>query len=207
MSRVAVVGGGGHAKVVIDLLRCNGHEVVACLDAPLTGQWVNGVEVIGGEDEYLPRLHAGGVDGVFVALGDNRLRKKVVGRIRSLGLEFVTAVGRSAFVSPSVKIGVGCAIMEGAVVNADAVLGDFAIVNTNASIDHDCVVGHYAHVAPGAVLAGCVTLGDSGFLGAGARVIPGITIAAAAVVGAGATVVRDIHAAGVWVGMPAQQIK
>lgn len=206
MSRVAVVGGGGHAKVVIDLLRAGGHDVVACLDAPLVGQRINGVPVLGGEDEYLPRLQAEGVNDVFVALGENRLRRKVVARIQQLGMRFVSAIGRSAVLSPSAKIGVGCAIMEGAIVNADAIIGDFAIINTNASVDHDCVVENFCHVAPGSVLAGCVRLGEGVFLGAGSRVIPGINIAAGIIVGAGAAVVRDIEDAGVWVGVPARQI-
>ncbi|MBB3834814.1 UDP-perosamine 4-acetyltransferase [Xanthomonas arboricola] len=206
MSRVAVVGGGGHAKVVIDLLRAGGHEVVACLDAALTGQQVSGVPVLGGEDEYLPRLQADGINDVFVALGENRLRRKVVARIQHLGMRFVSAIGGSAVLSPSAKIGAGCAIMEGAIVNADAVIGDFAIINTNASVDHDCVVGSFCHIAPGSVLAGCVRLGEGVFLGAGARVIPGIGIASDVIVGAGAAVVRDIDEAGVWVGVPVRQI-
>lgn len=206
MSRVAVIGAGGHAKVIIDLLRCSGHDVVACLDAGREGQTVNGVPVLGDERVVLPQLMAQGVDAAFVALGDNRLRQKVVAGIAALGLEMVSAIGRSAVISPSARVGRGCAIMEGAVINADARIGDFAIINTNASIDHDCVVGPYSHVAPGSALAGGVDVGATVFLGAGSRVIPGIKIIDGAVVGAGAVVVRDIGSTGTWVGVPARQI-
>ncbi|MCU1162837.1 NeuD/PglB/VioB family sugar acetyltransferase [Stenotrophomonas maltophilia] len=207
MSKVAVIGAGGHAKVIIDLLRGGGHDVVACLDAGRVGQIVNGVPVLGDERVELPRLKEQGVDAVFVALGDNRLRQKVVAAIAAAGLEMIPAVGRSAVIAPSARIGRGCAIMEGAILNADAVVHDFAIINTNVSVDHDCVVGAFAHIAPGSTLAGGVEVGSSVFLGAGTRVIPGIKIADGAVVGAGGVVVRDVGSAGTWVGVPARQIK
>lgn len=207
MSRVAVIGAGGHAKVIIDLLRSGGHEVVACLDAGRVGQVVNGVPVLGDERVELPRLIEQGVDAAFVALGDNRLRQKVAVGVAALGLEMVSAIGRSAVISPSARLGQGCAIMEGAILNADVVIGNFAIINTNASVDHDGVVGAFAHIAPGSALAGGVEVGAGAFLGAGTRVIPGIKIADGAIVGAGGVVVRDIGSTGTWVGVPARQIK
>lgn len=206
MSRVAVIGAGGHAKVIIDLLRGSGHEVVACLDAGREGQTVCGIPVLGDEQIVLPELAAKGVDAVFVALGDNRLRQKIVARVAGMGFEMISAIGRSAVISPSATIGAGCAIMEGAIVNADSRIGNFAIINTNASVDHDCVVGDFTHIAPGSVLAGGVNVGREVFLGAGTRVIPGITVKEGSVVGAGAVVVRNIDTAGTWVGLPAKQI-
>ncbi len=206
MSRVAVIGAGGHAKVIIDLLRSGGHEVVACLDVGREGQTVCGVPVLGDERTVLPELARQGVDAVFVALGDNRLRQKVVASVSEMGFNMISAIGRSAVISPSATIGAGCAIMEGAIVNADSRIGNFAIINTNASVDHDCVVGDFAHVAPGSVLAGGVQVGQAVFLGAGTRVIPGLTIMEGCVVGAGAVVVRSIDSPGTWVGLPAKPI-
>lgn len=206
MTRVAVIGAGGHAKVIIDLLRAGGHDVVACLDAGREGQTLGGTPVLGHEMLVLPELASQGVRGVFIALGDNRLRQKVAAAVEALGLEMISAIGKSAVISPSARVGKGCAVMEGAVINADANIGDFAIINTNASIDHDCNIGAYAHVAPGSALAGAVQLGDSVFMGVGSRAIPGVTIAAGAVVGAGAVVVRDIDTPGTWVGVPARKI-
>lgn len=206
MSKVAVIGAGGHAKVIIDLLRASGHEVAACLDAAKKGSTVNGVQILGGEEEELPGLIERGVDAAFIAFGDGALRRKVESRIAPFGLQLVNAIGRSAVISPSVKLGCGIAVMEGAVINADASVADLAIINTNASVDHDCVIGAFSHVAPGCALAGGVVVGDGAFLGAGTRVIPGVSIAAGAVIGAGSVVVRNVDMPGTWVGVPARQI-
>lgn len=205
--RVVVLGAGAHATVVADLLRVSGWEIVGCTDRDPTPRVVNGMNVLGAEEDVLPVLRAAGVEKAFVALGDNRLRQKVAAQAEAAGFDFVKAIGRSAVISPSATIGHGCAVMEGAVINAGAGVGAFAIVNTNASVDHDCVIGSFVHIAPGSALAGGVRVGDGAFLGVGTRVIPQVEIAPGAVVGAGAVVTRSLESAGTWVGVPAKLIK
>lgn len=206
MQKVVVIGAGGHAKVVIDLLRASGFDVVACADPSAEAAQINGVPVVGDEMEVLPGFYEQGVRHAFVALGDNRLRQRVAEKVRGLGFQFVNAIGKSAVLSQSVRLGTGCAIMEGAVVNADTQVDDFAIINTNASVDHDCSIGRYAHVAPGCAIAGVVKIGDRAFIGVGARVIPNVRICEDVIVGAGAAVVRDIDIPATWVGVPARII-
>ncbi|MEO6376629.1 MAG: hexapeptide transferase, partial [Caulobacteraceae bacterium] len=130
---VVVVGAGGHAKVVIELIRAEGrYEVVALLDADTTPRQVLGVEVVG-DDDALPRLRVDGIANAFIALGGNALRLKVGGRARAAGFELVNAISPMAVISPTARIGAGVAVMAGAVINAEARVEDFAIVNTNAS--------------------------------------------------------------------------
>lgn len=199
---VLVIGAGGHAKVCIELLRAMGHEVgwaigadheLACLD----------VEVLCGDDN-IAKAHAAGVRRAFIAIGDNRRRFALAEALRPLDFEWVTAISPRACVSPTARLGRGVAVMAGAVINAEACIGDFAIVNTNCSIDHDCIIGAGAHVAPGTALAGRVNVGETAFLGVGSRVIPNITIGAGSIVGAGATVIRNVCANRKVVGTPAR---
>lgn len=204
---VVVVGAGGHAKVVIELIRSQGHyEVAALLDADATPRRVLGVEVVG-DDDALPRLRSDGIANAFIALGGNALRLKVAGRARSLGFQLVNAISPSAAVSPTARLGAGVAVMAGAVINAEARVDDLAIVNTNASIDHDCVLGEACHVAPGCALAGGVTVGRLAFLGIGTVAIPGVRIGEGAELGAGACVVKDIPAGVRALGVPARTVE
>lgn len=201
---IIVLGAGGHAKVVVELLRASGRTVAGLLDADPTPRTVAGAEVLG-DDLLLPRLRAEGVADAFVALGDNRLRGDVARRAAAQGFSLVNAVSPQAVLSPSARLGVGIAVMAGAVVNAEATIGDLAIVNTGAVLDHDVRIGEAAHVAPGCALAGAVTVGARAFLGVGCSVIPGVTIGEDAVVGAGAVVVRDVPSGAVAVGVPAHR--
>jgi UDP-perosamine 4-acetyltransferase len=200
---VVIIGGGGHAKVVIESLRASGQAVAAIVDADPTPREVLGVPVIG-DDLKLSELRGQGLSALFVAIGDNRLRETLGRRARGLGFSLVNAIHPSAIVSPTARLGEGVAVMAGVAINADSQVGDLAIINTGAIVDHDCRLGAACHLGPASALAGGVTLGQRAFLGVGARVIPGVTIGDDAIVGAGGVVVRDLPAAVLAVGVPAQ---
>lgn len=200
---VVIIGGGGHAKVIIESLRAAGETVAAIVDADPTPREVLGVPVVG-DDLILPKLKEQGLSRLFVAIGDNRLREKLGGKARELGFALVNAIHPSAVISPSAKLGEGVAVMAGAVINAGARIEDLAIVNTGAVVDHDCRLGAACHLGPASALAGGVSIGPRTFLGVGARAIPGVTIGADTIVGAGGVVVRDLPDAVLAMGVPAK---
>lgn len=205
--KAVILGAGGHAKVVIDILRESGTlELAGCLHQGGAGHAVSGIPVLG-DDSLLPALLAGGTRHIFVALGDNALRLRMIDYVLSLGFTLLTAVSRHAVLSPSVEVGAGAAVMPGAVINADSLVGEGAIVNTGATVDHDCVLGRMSHVGPGSSLAGNVRIGAGSFLGTGTRVIPRIQIGEWSVTGAGAVVVADIPDRVLSVGVPARIVK
>jgi len=203
---LVIIGGGGHAKVVIDILQDAGVPLCCCVVADREVKEVLGVPVVG-DDSVLPRLFADGIRSAMVAVGDNRKRMEITHAVRTLGFRLANAISPRAVVSRSVRLGAGIAIMPGAVVNAGSQIGDGAIINTGATVDHDCVIGAYAHVAPGTNLAGKVRLGEGAFLGVGSRAIPGITVGAWTTVGAGGVVIRDLGENVVAVGVPAVVIR
>ena len=204
---VVVIGAGGHAKVVVELIRAQGrYEVVGCTDpAPARGDVV-GAPILG-SDDILPDLYAQGVRHCFVALGDNPLRMKVARQVTSLGFELVNAVSPNAIVSPTARLGHGVAVMAGAVINAATVVEDLAIINTHSVVDHDCQIGEAAHVAPRATLAGGVRIGPLAFVGAGATIVPGVSVGESSIIGAGATVISNLGPNLVAVGVPARAVQ
>jgi acetyltransferase-like isoleucine patch superfamily enzyme len=94
--------------------------------------------------------------------------------------------------------------MAGAVIGAEAKIGDECIVNTKASVDHEDVLEDAVEIAPGATLCGAVHVGTAAWVCAGATVLPRIRIGADAIVGAGAVVIRDVAAKTKVVGVPAR---
>lgn len=198
---VWVIGGGGHAKVVIATLQASGTAIAGVLDddAAKHGQTVLGVPIVGLLGEV-----ASGEHEAILAIGDNAARKQVAARLG--GARWATAVHPSAVVHPSVTIGKGTVVFAGAVIQPDTRLGAHAIVNTGATVDHDCELSDYVHVAPGTHLAGGVRLGEGVFLGIGAVAIPGVSVGAWTTVGAGAAVVADLAAAVTAVGVPARPL-
>lgn len=205
---IVVVGAGGHAKVCIELLRAIGEDVAYCIgaaDSPDPDECV-GVPVLKGDDN-LERLRDAGHSRVFIAIGSNRLREHLANVAVELGYQLVNAISPQAIVSPTVRLGIGIAVMAGAVINADASIADLAIINTGATIDHDCEIGKAAHIAPQCGLAGNVVVGKSSFLGVGCLVIPEVEIGDQVTVGAGGVVISNIDSGTTVVGVPAKKIK
>ncbi len=197
---IALIGAGGHGKVVLSTLQVAEIPVAGLFDRDreLWGRTVLGVEVVGSTEE-IDRL---GIARAVVGIGDNRSRANLVEELS--GLDWQAAAHPAAFVHRSVELGAGSVVFAGAVVQPDTRIGTHAIVNTSASVDHDGRLGDFVHVAPGCHLAGGVTLETGAFLGVGCSVLPGLTIGAWAVVGAGAAVIRDVAPGAIVKGVPAR---
>jgi sugar O-acyltransferase (sialic acid O-acetyltransferase NeuD family) len=198
---IAVLGGGGHAKVVIAALVAAGERIGGVFD---DDSRLRGISVLGYEVEGpLARGAELGLRRAVLAIGDNGTRRRLAA---ALDHEWVTVVHPRAWVDPSAGLSEGAMIMAGAILQPDAEIGRHAIVNTGASIDHDCRIGDFVHIAPGARLAGGVVVGERSLLGIGCAVIPGIEIGAGAVVAAGAVVVESVAAGAKVGGVPARPI-
>jgi UDP-perosamine 4-acetyltransferase len=202
--RVVIIGLGGHAKVVIELIRAEGkYQIKGCTGLGESGFVLGDVPILG-SDNVLPAMLANGAKKAFVAIGDNHLRLRLLAEVLEMGFELINAVSPNAMVSPSATLGRGIAIMAGAIINASVEIGDGAIINTNAGVDHDCRIGRGAHIGPGSTLAGNVEIGCESFLGVRTCVIPGVRIGSRAIIGAGSVVVRDIPDDVTAMGVPAR---
>jgi UDP-perosamine 4-acetyltransferase len=203
--RCVILGGGGHARVVIDCLRLAGVvEPLMILDhdSNLWGTNVDDVPVMGG-DEMLPQLRAEGVEYFAVGIGQGpRARLFTAGL--AAGLRPVTAIHPRAIVSSRTSIGQGSQIFAAAVVNAGASIGENVIVNTGAIIEHDCALASHVHVASGACLAGGVIVEEGAFVGAGSTIKQCLQIGAGAIVGAGAVVTKSVPPKTTVTGIPAR---
>jgi UDP-perosamine 4-acetyltransferase len=201
--RVVILGAGGHAKVIVDVLEGIGELDIAGFTSPQgTQETLCGYPRLG-TDDALDEILRSGVRLAFAAVGENERRKACIHLLRASGFGLINVISPHAVISARAVLGEGVAVLPGAIINAAAQISDGVIVNTNASVDHDCVIGACAHIAPGAVVAGCVRVGDWVLLGVGSRVIPGISIGEGTTIGAGAVVVRDVPKHVVAMGVPA----
>lgn len=201
---VVILGSGGHAKVVIELVRAEGkYQIKGCTGLGESGFVLGDVPILG-TDSVLPAMLANGAKKAFVAIGDNHLRLRLFVQVSEMGFELINAISPDAVVSPSATLGRGIAIMAGAIISASTQIGDGAIINTNAGVDHDCRIGSGAHIGPGSVLAGNVEIGRETFLGVGTCVVPGVRVGSRTIVGAGSVVVRDIPDGVTAMGVPAR---
>lgn len=199
---LALVGAGGHAKVVYDAVVEAGlaGSVRVLDDDPARA----GAAFLGLRVEAPLGPLAGVPQHVHVAIGENRARWDTSARLRVAGKQLVAVVHPRAQVSTHGVVEAGAFVAALAVLAPGVVVAECAIVNHSAIVDHDCFVGAAAHIAPNATLGGGVRVGVGALIGAGAVVLPGVTIGDWAVVGAGAVVTRPVPLGSTVVGVPAR---
>lgn len=204
---IVVFGAGGHAKVVAEVARSIGQQVVAFVqeDALPAENGARGGPVMLWQ-RFLDERAAFGDVQVALAVGNNRARERIRVVVERAGFPLATLVHASAVVAPSATIGAGSVVMPLAVINPDALVGPGCIINSGAVVEHDCVLGPFVHISPNAALGGNVWVGPRAHVGLGAVALPGVQIGADAVVGAGG-VVRATVADGITViGVPARPV-
>ena len=195
--RVVILGAGGHAQVVADILwrmRDAGQDILplAYLDdnVALHGQTFLDVPVLGATD----RLSEIDYEAVIVAIGGNPIRQRLFLDLQAKGATLAIARHPTAVIAPDVQIGPGSMICANVVVNTGAVIGQNVILNTACTVDHHNRIGDHAHIAPGVHLGGDVWVGEGALVGIGATVLPQRRIGCWATVGGGAVIVRDVAA-------------
>lgn len=201
---MVLIGYSGHAFVVYGIFKAAGKNVTGYCDVAEKEYNPFGLPYFGAENSEtgLDTIKA---SGYFIAVGDNRLRKKIYDSLQQNNLPSANAIHPSAVIDASATIAEqGVMIAANVTVNPLASIATGAICNTGCIIEHECVVGEFAHIGPGAVLCGNVKIGDGTFIGANAVIRQGITVGKNAMIGAGAVVVKDIPDNVTVIGVPAR---
>jgi UDP-perosamine 4-acetyltransferase len=207
-----ILGGGGHARVLIDCIQVGGAaKIYGILDPDKSrwGQVMLDVPILG-DDDLITEMVAHGVHYFVVGLGSagNTLpRRRLFELGLANGLEPLTVVHPSSIHSARAAIGPGAQLLPGSIINAGAVISKNVIINSSAVVEHDCVIEDHVHIASGAKLASTVNVREGAHIGVGAVIRQGITVGEGAVVGAGAVVVKDVPPRVVVVGVPAHFLR
>ena len=194
---LAIIGAGGHGRVVADIARLNGYDVMF-FDDDKSNKLSSGT--------IAEALNRKDMDFI-VAIGDNETRMHITNRISDLGLQLTTLIHPRACIASDAIIGPGTVVMANAVVNSGVCISKGCIINTSAVVEHDCKIGDFTHISVNATVAGAVSIGRLCFIGAGTTVINNISISDSVIIGAGAVVVEDIMERSTYIGVPARNIR
>ena len=142
MSKLLILGAGGHGRVVAEVAASLGYKVSFLDDKP--GQ--NVVGRIAEVEKFKNRF-----DAFLVGIGNNKLRRELLERLSGQGVSIATLISPSAIVSPSADIGAGTVVEPGAIINTGVKIGQGCIVSVGSIIDHDSVLEDFSHVNTGAI--------------------------------------------------------
>lgn len=209
MDDIILIGIGGHAKGIVDLIEDQGrYNIAGFIGRPEESNKKYREYKFIGSDDDLERLYKDdGIKHAFITigyLGNSQARNRIYEKLKKIGYDLPTFIDKTAAVSDNIKIGEGSFVGRKAVINADAEIGKMCIVNNGAIVEHDCSIGDFSHVAVGAVICGESKIGRDVMIGANATIIQCVSIGNDSVIGAGAIVLDDVGdektIAGVWKG-------
>jgi sugar O-acyltransferase (sialic acid O-acetyltransferase NeuD family) len=188
MKPLLLIGCGGHARSLIDLIESIGqwhiHGLVGL--AEQVGSCVLDYQVIG-SDADLPALREASPAAVLAIgqLPDPRPRQRLAAQLEQLSFHCPVLISSHAIVSRHAQLGSGTTVGHGVIVNAAAVVGAHCILNSGALIEHDVQIGDHCHISTGALVNGGVRVGPGSFIGSGAMIREGLELPEQTVIGAG----------------------
>lgn len=202
--KVVIIGAGGHAKVIANIIEKSGDEIVGFLDDDKKKgtNIIKEYKVLGDFNNRFPLAIANSGYEFIIAIGDNKKREEIS---HSPNLKFYTAIHPSAQIGLDVEIQEGTVVMANACINSSAKIGKHCIINTGAIIEHDNIIEDFVHISPNVALGGTVKIGKSTHVGIGSTIKNNITICENCKIGAGAVVVKDIKEEGTYVGVPVEK--
>jgi acetyltransferase EpsM len=200
MEDIALIGAGGHCKVIIDLINSLGsYNIVGIYDDNKKGQFCN-YNILGKSNNLNPDIK-----NYIISIGNDKIRKKIYENNKKLN--WVTLIHPSAILAKNVIIDIGSVIFAGSIIQTDVKIGKHCIINTGCSIDHECVINDFSSICPKATLCGQVKIGNLCFIGANATIIQCLTIGNNCIIGAGSVIIKNAENNSKIVGNPGKVIK
>ena len=187
-SSILIIGSGGHAKSIIDLLQTNDqYEILGLIGKPENiDKEILGYKIIG-SDKDLGKIRSK-VSNAVVAIGqikDVKLRQNIFTLLKQYNYRTPCIVSKYSYISSYSVIGEGTCIGHNVVVNAGVNVGKYCILNTKCLIEHDSIIGDFCHISTGVLVNGNVNIGSESFIGSGSIIREGITIPSGTVVSSG----------------------
>ena len=193
---VIIIGAGGHAKVIADIVKKSDDKLIGFLD---DNEEVQDKVVFDNKKMNYKNAE------FIIGIGNNKVRKIISDKYSNL--KWYTAIHPNAVIANEVIINEGSAIMAGVVINPGTTVGKHCIINTSTSIDHDNIIEDYVHISPGSHLAGTVAVKEGTWICSGVTVINDIIINKNNIVGAGSVVIKNIEEENnTYIGIPARKI-
>jgi len=188
--KLAIIGAGGHGKVVGEIALLNQYNVIEFFDDDINKIKKYPFKICGDIDQL--KKNSKNYDVFFVALGDNKTRYDEISWLKNKNKNIISLIHPKSTVSQFSSIEAGSCVMANAVINAGTIIKEGVIINTSSSIDHDCLIEDYAHISPNCSLSGNVRVGKFTHLGTGTSVHPGINIGQNVKAGIGSKIYKDI---------------
>ena len=142
MKELVIIGAGQYGQNVRDIVMSNGsYDTISFADDKSSIARYTIEEAI----------NLNGVD-LFVAIGNPQIRESICHQLKEKCKNAVSIIHRSAYVAKSAKIGKGCIVEPGAIINANVEIAEGTFICAGAIINHNSKIGSYAQIDVGVII-------------------------------------------------------
>lgn len=191
MNKIILLGDGGHASVIKEILSENNFKVFAICSDKTNPKQNNNIIL---EDDIFLKFKSDEiklVNGIGF-MPKSKTREKVYKKFIAKTYSFLKVISNNSMVSKDATVCDGAQLLPGSVINANAYIGVNSIINSGSIIEHDVQIGNHTHVCPGSVICGGSKIGNNVFIGAGTCIIQNIEIGDGAIIPAGSVIKKNI---------------
>ena len=188
MNKIIIIGCGGHARSIIDIIESSNEWEIE----GLVGQQneINhsllGYKIFDTADnlQKISKKYSNAVIGVG-QIGLPSKRIEIVNKLKDNNFNLPIIKSKFSVLSKHSFVEEGTTIGHGAIVNANVKIGKYCIINSASLIEHDSRIGDFCHISTGVIINGNVEIGSGSFIGSGTIIREGIKLPPSTIISAG----------------------
>lgn len=208
MRKCLIIGAGTYGQVYAQYLK-ELYDVVGFIDDDLTlhGLHVMGYKVLGDSLYLFNNINKDDV-AVFVPIGNNEVRLKLLIQLNEQGFLTPSFIHESALIHESVKVGKAVYILPGVNIMPCTVIKDFVMISMGVNIAHHTIIEEGCFFSQGTNIGASVNIKRKAYFGISSTLMTGVKeVGEDALVGAGAVVIKNVPDHAVLAGVPAKVLR
>ena len=200
--KLAIIGCGGHAKVVTEIAESVGFKKIFYIDKLIQKKYFLNREV----NSFLSENYS---EYIFVALGDNYKREVIFKKLQNNyeNSQIVSLIHPSSQVSKRCNIGIGSVVMPLSIINSSTEVGKGVIINSNTVVEHDNFIMDFSSLAPSVTTGGNVYIGERSAISIGSTIKNNVKVGYDSVIGASSYLNKDVGDNCIFYGNPAKFVR
>ncbi len=207
MDKAIIVGAGTYGQVYAEYINDSGmYDLMGFLDddkGKHNKSYLN--KPVLGSVSLLSSLEDKEKIAVFVPIGNNDIRLRILKQAENLGYLTPSYIHSAVQIHSSVIIGKSVYILPSTSIMPHTRIEDYVMISMGVNIAHHTIIGKGSFLSQGVNVGASIHIGEKSFLGIASTIMTGIKeIGRNTVVGAGAVVIRDLPDNVVAAGVPAK---
>ena len=194
-----VLGSGGHSRVILENLYILNKKNIRLYDFNFSSKKNNLIFKNKVNDfKKISKKEISKKNNIFLAIGDNALRKKYFISYRDK-INMPNLISKNSNISLLSKVGIANFFNHFCFIGPNVIIGDNNIINTKSLIEHDVKIGSHCHIGPDVKIGGGSFIGNNVMCGIGSILINKIKICSDVILGAGSIVTKNISKPGTYI--------